>query len=495
MNSKLGKEELPEVVSDYENDDVPERQVALLKFIPSEIIEGKDEMNMAEFPLSAVSDRVDPNVKTLVFEDKLFDKSLNKFVNRKLTITGSDKYGLPTSTDEQVLLALVQITKLHLFTSRKVYFTRMQLLQILKWPPSGQNYARLEESLNRWLGVTLYYENAWRVKSQKWTNENFHMLDRVRIEKAKGGEGTTDGELSFFSWNEVVFRSFCDGNVKDLNYSYVLSLKSVTAKRLFRFLDKRFFLASKFEFDVKTLAYEKVGLSRNTPLADVKRKLNVAIDELEATAFLEPTPKNERYRKVGPGSWKVIFRKKLKAGEREEQEKLFSQNPLFKKLCDFGVSPEKARELIASHDASLIEKKLEIAIWMVEKTDARISKNPPGFLITSIENPNYKPPKQFELYIRDKELAAKGREIGESFRQLNEKREQEQNLREAIQAQAIEEFWACQTEEQRRSIEEEAIHSSTASQRKILKIGGKIAEVLKKSLIDSFILQRLAEQK
>ena len=52
-------------------------------------------MNFCEFPLATLSDRVPGGQKTLEFEDTL--KYGGKEVSRKLTITASDKYGLPTS--------------------------------------------------------------------------------------------------------------------------------------------------------------------------------------------------------------------------------------------------------------------------------------------------------------------------------------------------------------------------------------------------------------
>ena len=43
----------------------------------------------------------------------------------------------------------------------------------------------LEESLNRWTGVTLYYQNAWWNKAEQcWVNEKFHVLDNVSLAKA-----------------------------------------------------------------------------------------------------------------------------------------------------------------------------------------------------------------------------------------------------------------------------------------------------------------------
>ena len=62
---------------------------------PSKLPDGKDEMNLAEFPLCCIADRAQPDQKTLVFEDQVWDASRGEMVPRKLTITGSDEFGLP----------------------------------------------------------------------------------------------------------------------------------------------------------------------------------------------------------------------------------------------------------------------------------------------------------------------------------------------------------------------------------------------------------------
>ena len=64
-----------------------------------------DELNLAEFPLAAISDRFLDGTKTVVLEDTVFDREQNKYLPRRLTLSGSDRYGLPTSKDDDVLLA------------------------------------------------------------------------------------------------------------------------------------------------------------------------------------------------------------------------------------------------------------------------------------------------------------------------------------------------------------------------------------------------------
>ena len=47
---------------------------------PPKVIEGKDELNLAEFPLSAIADRLHPDQKTLTFEDRIWDESRGEMV-------------------------------------------------------------------------------------------------------------------------------------------------------------------------------------------------------------------------------------------------------------------------------------------------------------------------------------------------------------------------------------------------------------------------------
>ena len=70
----------------------------------------KDELNLAEFPIAALTDRIPDGQTTLVFEDRLERRDCQPIV-RRLTIMGTHKHGLPTSLDDEVLVGLIQLTK------------------------------------------------------------------------------------------------------------------------------------------------------------------------------------------------------------------------------------------------------------------------------------------------------------------------------------------------------------------------------------------------
>src|SRR5881275_3165232 len=78
---------------------------------------GRDEMNLAEFPIALLADRAQAGQKTLYFEDE----------HGRLTVTGSDAYGLPTAIDTDVIVALLYLTKQrNNFTDVKVNFSRYE---------------------------------------------------------------------------------------------------------------------------------------------------------------------------------------------------------------------------------------------------------------------------------------------------------------------------------------------------------------------------------
>ena len=79
---------------------------------------GRDEMNLAEFPITLLADYASKGEKTLTFRGG----------NGRLTVTGSDAYGLPTALDADVIVALIYLTKLRNdFQDVKVNFPDMSL--------------------------------------------------------------------------------------------------------------------------------------------------------------------------------------------------------------------------------------------------------------------------------------------------------------------------------------------------------------------------------
>ena len=355
---------------------------------------GRDEMNLAEFPIALIADRVPAGQKTLYFEGQ----------HGRLTVTGSDAYGLPTATDTDVIVALIYLTKLRNgFSDVKVNFSKYELIHLLNWHDEGGSYKRLDLSLNRWSGVLLVYDKCWwNNRLKKFTSAKMHILDSVVF--AEPAVRTRDGQsslpLSIFTWNKTFIESCQADNLRQLDLDTYFSLESAITKRLYRFLGKRFYLQGEWTFDLNEIAFDRVGLSRSYEgnAGKIKEKLQPAIDELENIGFLRPLGRDDRYKRIDRGQWTIRLTRSsptLVAPQQAAPPPADPEPPrLVTELVKRGVTKATAADLVQRHPAPLIEAKIEVFDWLVEKQDKRLAKSPAGYLVKSLAD-DYATPKGF----------------------------------------------------------------------------------------------------
>jgi len=431
----------------------------------------KDELNLAEFPIAALTDRLPDGQTTLVFEDRL-DRRDGPPIVRRLTIMGTAKHGLPTSVDDEVLVGLIQLTKRwNDFTDPRIYFSRYELIGILGWSQTGQSYRRIEEALHRWVGVVLSYENAWWDNAAKsWVDENFHVLDNValydrerrRPSKAQGQAGTANCRrgkrgnallpLSSFKWNEVIFRSFQSGNLKQLDLEFYLRLRLPTTKRIFRFLDKRFYRYERISMDLRVLACEHIGLSRSYKPTELKRRLRPALRELEEHGFLEPMAETDRYVRRGRGQWQIVLVRGPRGRLTSEYAPVDKEEAvtMIDQLTAYGVASRTAAELVEHHSVEQIRFKLEVFDWLVRQGDKRVGKNAAGYLVASIRD-NYQPPADYEPPAEAEQLAEAEAAAAEAERRRRHAEAEATAAARARQA-ALKARWQALSDEQREAI-------------------------------------------
>jgi Replication initiator protein A len=458
---------------------------------------GRDELNLAEFPLCALAHRLRPDQKTLQFEDRIWDERRGQTIARKLTITGSDAFGLPTALDDEVLLGLIQISKLRGFADRKVPFTRYQLIETLGWRNETKSYRRVEESLNRWTGVTLYFQNAWWNKTRRcWVDEKFHVLDNVWLcHRSDSIWESPDEERqpprSAFVWNDVIFRSFQAGNLKGIDFDLFKELENATAKRMYRFLDKRFFHRNRWEFNLKEFAWEHTGLARSYDSAGLKRKLLSGIRELERAGYLEPMPENERFQRVCSGEWSVVFEKASSTPPTLAEDTVSSEtDSLANSLIERGVTPSTARAIVRNHPADQIKGQIEVFDWLMARKDRKVSRNPPGFLASAIRS-QYLPPTDF---ISRQEQARRKENIAQAKRQSQiqiEKRALREQDAETKRLEAISAFWSAMPPQERERREQEAMAQAPAFQKRLLETKGVLAITTKHAVLSNYALKHL----
>lgn len=431
---------------------------------------GRDEMNLAEFPMHALTDYVPEGQKTLHFQDH----------RGKLTITGSDAYGLPKATEADVVVGLMYLTKLkNDFRDIKVNFSRYELINLLGWPDEGWSYKRLDEALNCLAGVLLVYDKCWwnnRLKT--YTSAKMHIIGNVEIidndARRKAYQAGQRGlPLSSFEWDSKFIESCQADNLRKLNLDEYFSLKSAVAKRLYRFLGKRFYLQGDWTFGLKEIAFDRVGLSRSYADAyKIKEKLQPAIEELEAIGFLAPLPRSERYSRIDRGQWTIrLSRQSPLAAEPPPVEAPAAEPepPLVAELTGRGVTAESARQLVAQHSEEKIRQQIEILDWRLAGKKADKIDDPAAWLVSAIKLPKgHAVPKGF-VSSAQRQADAEAKQARERAKADERRREQEQQARDRDEKQKINDYWAALTPEQQAEHDAAAIAQADPATLELLK--------------------------
>jgi hypothetical protein len=285
-------------------------------------------------------------------------------------VVGSEDLGLPTAPDSDVIVGLIQLTKLRNdFTDPTVEFTRYELLKLLGWPDQTRYYRRLGESLHRWVGVTLRYNGCWwDNRRRRRASASFHILERVVLPDEDDPEA-----VSSFTWGKDFFDSCRANNLKRLDLDAYFSLKGAIAKQLYRFLDKRSYLRRDQTFDLRELAVVRVGMSRKYAPWKIKQELQPALEELEGIGFLEPMSAADRYSKTGRGAWNIRLVRKLPAPAKT---KLPPPEPeptgLERELVERGVTRAMAADLVRDFPADRIRRQVEVVDWLRETKPKRV---------------------------------------------------------------------------------------------------------------------------
>ena len=355
---------------------------------------GKDEMNLAEFPISVVAEAAPPGQLTLSFSDTIRDKSTGDLVDRSVTVHGTEEWGLPAAQDDDVMIGLLQLCYLSGWP-KTLRFTRYQLCRILKWSVGGASYQRIYKALHRLSTTNYNYRYAWRDRTnQEWIpSQVFSYIQALKVHEA---DRPTDSGLCEVIWSDDFHRSLEAGNLKGIDFEMFVSLKRSISKRLYRFLDKRFGGGwTTVTYRLDHLAFEKIGVSRNyEDAAQIKRLILPAIKELESVGFLAPMAPKDRFRKVSRGVWEVTF-EKCKETSLPQTPKPTDCAPnasVQATLIELGVFPSEAKKFAVEYPAEYLEEKIDQFPFRAADT------NPGGLLAESIRKnmpppPGYRPPE------------------------------------------------------------------------------------------------------
>ena len=363
---------------------------------------GRDEMNLAEFALGLASDR---NLK----QEKTVERRQTQFlsdgtrIDQTWTITGSDKFGLPRASDDDILLGLLKIASDQGFRDRQVNFSRYELLKVLELDLNGRNYERFESALERLAGVRIIAKNSfWDNSCKSYVSLNFGIIDDYCLVEKRGRlSSQLELPLTHVTFNEKFFSSMQSGNVKRIDLTLYNSLKSYISKRLYRYLDKRRYRRRVFDVNVYALASATLGLDLTTRshFSQIRQVIDKSNEELKSKGFLGTWLYRHSQEK---DTWFIQYNfNGVSLPERSGEDAIpavaslepvsSEPSPLEDALVQRGISAKIAQKLVKTHPER-VQSKIEMYDALLLSSSPQLPKNPLGWLRKAIED-DYQDPK------------------------------------------------------------------------------------------------------
>ncbi len=210
---------------------------------------------------------------------------------RTWIVTGSEKYGLPIASDDEVVIGLLQITKRKdtSFLSREISITRYELCREMGWGIDHHNYDRIKEAFDRLVGVTIYTDKFWDARGKKYVPASFHILDNYYLydQRWVHRKQQLTLDLSRILWNEILLQSFQRGGLKYLDVTLWRSWKKPITRRLHRYLDKHRHWKAEWRIDLFDLgALLNIPPSQRRYPKDIKKYVDRALKEMLPNGYL-----------------------------------------------------------------------------------------------------------------------------------------------------------------------------------------------------------------
>lgn len=247
----------------------------------------RDERHLASYPIALLSYQA-ARGKTITQHRTVRHPLTKKPVQATWEILGSDKLGLPTPSDDAVIMVLMEISREQNFP-REVVFSQYDVLKRLGWSMSQGDYQKLALAFERITATTIQSKNVfWNEQAKAYLNTGFHLIESYEIVAKKGRrKATVELPLSRFTWGEPIWNSFRDGNLKPIRLDFYLALHLPLARRLYRYLDLiRFDGKATYRIGLRKLCEEYLAVSPAKYPSIYKQTLQPAHEELVNAGYL-----------------------------------------------------------------------------------------------------------------------------------------------------------------------------------------------------------------
>ena len=157
-----------------------------------------------------------------------------------------------------------------------------------------------------------------------------------------------------------------------------------------------------------------------------------------------------------------------------------------------GVAPAAAQKTVKQFPAERIQAQLEVFDYLVAQKDAKVSRNPPGFLVSAIQG-DFVPPKSYVDRESERLRKQKGEEQQRQAVERWQRLEAAEREKEEAQQAAIRQFWDSWSTEERAQLEDEALKCATVMQRKMLQGGSTLSQNTRQLLLNSYALKLMRQ--
>jgi hypothetical protein len=345
-----------------------------------------DELNLATFPISVLDKKAQQSKQPLVFRDTVDYNG--EALERKWKVFPHPELGFPGPIDDDVLMALLELTR-EQGGSKKVYFSRYDLLKRLGWSINATYYNRLEVSFKKLAAVRVEAMNAFGDKNKK----RFVNMGLTFIQEWKLNAETRGGERSsYVLWSDRIAQSINHELTRYLDATfYFEELTSPIERRLFRYLDNHFEgKQAHLALNVRDLSHEHLGISRQYKyISQVMQRIEPALALFVARGYLESWLLSGEtlhvYKKSDFNSRVQLALPFLAACVPDGADVAGNVGLLERMLVERGVAPSVAARLCADESEEHTERLgRAIRYFDSEIASGKQFANPGGFLVSIV---------------------------------------------------------------------------------------------------------------
>ena len=390
-------------------------------------------------------------------------------------VSANPKYGYPGPFDREVHKAIEQIISEILKEEGEIKnpipFSIYNLCNRMKISSAGgDNYQRIKKAIERIQMTGIKSEGAFYHKGKKkWISKVFGLYDGV-IFKGEQLEGDIIAETNLLYLSGIYLESLNSFYIKPIDFTYLQSLKSKIASRLYEILGVKFYGLRDKRDNFICYRYSKLcQLLPVTPheyISLAKQQLDPGNNELKDTGFISKFNWSEN----GKEDWLIYYwpgerakeemrraKTKIIGGQREEYllgsnegVKIFSKDlsaclpergrsqtgnaqaertDLVDKLVELNVSKVTAEDLIKNNDQEVIEK------W-IKAINYSNAEDKAAYLVKAIRE-NWQVPEEYLREIKEKQ----GREKEEKIEFIKIQQKEEENKKRQEEIKKIEQIY------------------------------------------------------